>query len=82
MSTRNFKIAYFEQGDKIDVFAKKLMISIATNVILLCHSTKFGNTSFSQFATLDQIDTIITDSIDAKDFRKLKDSGIDVIVAS
>lgn len=61
---------------------KKLMISIAANVILLCHSTKFGNTSFAQFATLDQIDTIITENIDAKDFRKLEDSGIDVIVAS
>ncbi|HUV06381.1 MAG TPA: DeoR/GlpR family DNA-binding transcription regulator [Spirochaetia bacterium] len=61
---------------------KKLMISIATNVILLCDSTKFGNTSFAQFATLDQIDTIITDSIDAKDYRKLEESGIDVIVAS
>lgn len=61
---------------------KKQMISIATNVILLCDSTKFGKTSFAQFATIDQIDTIVTDHMDHKDQKKLEEFGIDVIQAT
>jgi DeoR family fructose operon transcriptional repressor len=60
---------------------KKAMIAIATNVILLCDSSKFGRTSFVQFARAEEIDTIITDSLPEAERRRLEEHGIQVIVA-
>lgn len=41
---------------------KKAMISTASEVIVLCDSSKFGKISFAQFAELTDIDILITDS--------------------
>jgi len=41
---------------------KSTLISIAKQAILLCDSTKFGQTSFARFADLDDIDAIVTDA--------------------
>lgn len=60
---------------------KKDLISIASNIILLCDSSKLGNTSFVQFATLEQIDKLVTDKIRDNDKKVLEESGVDVIVA-
>jgi DeoR family fructose operon transcriptional repressor len=60
---------------------KKGMIAIATNVILLCDSGKFGRTSFVQFAKPEEIDVIITDGMPEADRRKMEELGIQVIVA-
>jgi DeoR family transcriptional regulator, fructose operon transcriptional repressor len=59
---------------------KKLMISIAAKVVLLFDSTKMGRNSFAQFAALDEVDTIVTDSISDADRKALEDTGIEVIV--
>lgn len=59
---------------------KKLMISIAVKVILLCDSSKIGKSSFAQFATLDQVDAIVTDAVKEADRKKLEECGIDVLV--
>lgn len=59
---------------------KKDLISITSNVILLCDSSKLGNTSFVQFATLEQIDKLVTDKIGDSDKKALEESGVDVIV--
>ena len=40
---------------------KKEMIKISNKVILLGDSSKFGKVSFAQFASLEQIDTIVSD---------------------
>ena len=60
---------------------KKGMIAIATTVILLCDSSKFGRTSFVQFARSEEIDLIITDGLPEAEQRKLEQNGIQVIVA-
>jgi DeoR family transcriptional regulator, fructose operon transcriptional repressor len=60
---------------------KKGMIAIATSVILLCDSSKFGRTSFVQFARPEEVDTIITDSLPEAERLKLEEHGIQVIVA-
>lgn len=41
---------------------KKAMIKISSEVIVLCDSSKFGCVSFAQFASLEQINTLITDT--------------------
>lgn len=41
---------------------KKCMIQIASETIMLCDSSKFNKISFAEFATLDDIDKLITDN--------------------
>jgi DeoR family fructose operon transcriptional repressor len=60
---------------------KKLMMSIAAKVVLLFDSTKLGRNSFAQFASPDDVDTIVTDRISESDRKSLEDSGIEVIAA-
>jgi len=57
------------------------MIKAANKVILLFDSSKIGKISFAEFASLDDIDTIITDHIDPNDKKLLEESGIEVIIA-
>ena len=60
--------------------AKKSMIAIANKVILLCDSSKIGRVSFVQFATLKDIDTIVTDSMDEKTRAKFEENGVEVLL--
>jgi DeoR family fructose operon transcriptional repressor len=60
---------------------KKLMLDIAVKVFLLCDSSKFGRSSFARFATLDQIDTVVTEAVSPVDRHKLEELGIEVVVA-
>jgi DeoR family transcriptional regulator, fructose operon transcriptional repressor len=61
---------------------KKMMISIANKVVVLCDSSKMGKVSFVQFATVEQIDTIVTDRMVERDKEKLEDNGVEVIIAT
>lgn len=47
---------------------KEIMVKIASKVFVLCDSSKFGNTSFSQFAPPSLIDVLITDHEVEKDY--------------
>ena len=61
---------------------KKLMIQSAKQIILVVDSTKFGRTSISHFADLDQINTVVTDTgIRQEDAAMLRERGIELIVA-
>jgi DeoR family fructose operon transcriptional repressor len=60
---------------------KKLMMSIAAKVVLLFDSTKLGRNSFAQFATPNQVDTIVTDHISEEERKSLEETGIEVIAA-
>ncbi len=60
---------------------KKSMISIANKVIFLCDSSKIGKVSFVQFATVEEIDTVVTDKIDKGTIAKLEENGVEVIIA-
>lgn len=60
---------------------KKAMIAIATKVILLCDHSKLNRRSFAQFASLDDIDTLITDAIENADRVRLEENDIEVVVA-
>ena len=60
---------------------KKSMISIANKVIFLCDSSKIGKVSFVQFATVEEIDTVVTDKIDKSTIAKFEENGVEVIIA-
>jgi DeoR family fructose operon transcriptional repressor len=60
---------------------KTLLISVARTVVILCDSSKIGNTYFVQFASLDQVDKLITDKIGQVEKDNFEEKGIDVIVA-
>jgi len=60
---------------------KKLMMSIAAKVVLLFDSGKMGKNSFAQFAAIDEVDCIVTDSLSEADRKALEDTGIEVVVA-
>ncbi len=60
---------------------KKAMIAIATKLILLCDHSKLNRRSFAQFARLDEIDTLITDSIREEDRGRLEENEVEVNVA-
>ena len=60
---------------------KKLMISIANRVVLMCDSTKIGRASFARFATSEQIHTLVTDSLDNEQRRDFEADGLHVVIA-
>jgi DeoR family fructose operon transcriptional repressor len=58
---------------------KREMLRIARKVFLLCDHEKFGRVSFSRFASLEDIDTLVTDQVSGNDRHKLEQAGIDVL---
>lgn len=61
---------------------KKAMIAIANKIIVLCDSSKIGRSSFAQFADIQQVDIIITDSGIEDDLRQgFKLQGVEVMIA-
>lgn len=58
---------------------KKLMVSMAASVILLCDSSKFGRDSFAQFAPPEVIDKIITEACPEFERKQIEELGIDLI---
>lgn len=58
---------------------KKLMVSMASSVIVLCDSSKIEKDSFAQFAPLDSIDGIVTDLCRESEQARLEEKGVDVV---
>ncbi len=60
----------------------ELMINIANHVVLLADSSKFKKKSFAFICSIDKIGTVVTDDkIADDDHKRLKDAGIEVIIA-
>ncbi|GGG01660.1 DeoR/GlpR family DNA-binding transcription regulator [Paenibacillus abyssi] len=83
LSTNSFSI---EKGcttpDVSHAEIKQTMAKIASQVFVLCDSSKIGINSFVQFAALTEIDMLITDKdIDEAILRNIQDSGLEVVVA-
>jgi DeoR family fructose operon transcriptional repressor len=65
--------------DLMQAQVKKKMIQIAGRVYLLCEGEKLGRSSFAQFAEVEDIDVIITDSISDETRSQYEENGFDVI---
>jgi DeoR family fructose operon transcriptional repressor len=61
---------------------KRAMVRSARRVVVLADSSKIGVESPVRFATIDQLDVVVTDAgVDAEDRAALERSGIEVIVS-
>ena len=60
---------------------KRLMMSIADKVYLLVDSSKIGRNSFAGFASVGEIDCLITDSLAEEDAKALEELGVEVLAA-
>jgi DeoR family fructose operon transcriptional repressor len=55
---------------------------LASELILLCDSSKIGASTFAQIAPLNEIDTIVVDSdVSKDDLEELQQNGSNVVVA-
>jgi DeoR family fructose operon transcriptional repressor len=61
---------------------KRRMIAIAGKVIVLCDHSKIGKVSFAQFATIDQVDVLVTDPLESAERQAFEKQGVEVISAS
>ena len=69
--------------DMYQADVKKMMIQIASDVIVLADSSKFGHSAFQLFARLSDINALITDSnVDKEEIAKYQDYGVNVTVVS
>ncbi len=69
-------------ADAQEAAVKSSMVTNARQVVVLCDSTKLGNDYLVSFASLDQVDAIITDADAPESFiADLREQGIDVLLA-
>ena len=61
---------------------KKAMIASAKQVVLLCSNRKLGKDSFAHFASLEQINTLVIEKIDAKEKVEFEERGVEVLTQS
>jgi DeoR family transcriptional regulator of aga operon len=65
----------------LEARVNKMMIKVATQVILMADSSKFGRRSVGVIDSLDSIDRIVTDSKISKEYlERLSELGIDTLV--
>ncbi|TXT60527.1 MAG: hypothetical protein BAJALOKI2v1_100074 [Promethearchaeota archaeon] len=66
----------------LDMQVKKLMCSIASEIIVLMDSSKFNKCSLASTVNLDEIDLLITDFNVSRDYvDEIKALGLDVVIA-
>lgn len=61
--------------------AKRIMLAAAEKTILLCDQSKFGRVSFAEFASVEEIDALVTDGLDDDWAHTLEETGVEVLVA-
>ncbi len=72
----------FYTSDLRTVGLEQQMISISDRVIVVTESAKFGRKAFVRFASLDQIDALVTDpNLSSGDRKNLEERDITVLVA-
>ena len=80
MTTNSFSYEHGATTPNLDqAETKKLLISIAATVILLCDSSKLGKNSLVQFASLDEIDKLVIEAFGDQERMALEERGVDVI---
>ncbi|QPK82509.1 DeoR/GlpR transcriptional regulator [Corynebacterium qintianiae] len=69
-------------ADAQEAAIKSAMVTNARTVVVLCDSTKLGNDYLVSFASLDEVDVVITDSAAPSSFvTELTELGIEVVTA-
>lgn len=72
----------FYMSDLRTINLEQQMISIAGRVVVVTESMKFGRKAFVRYATLDQIDTLVTDAgLSVEDRKNLEEHSIKILIA-
>ena len=83
MGTNSFSLRKGATTPNLEQAAvKKEMIGCAADTVLLCSQRKMNRTSFAQFASLDEIDTLVIDTITEEQEQKLHEHDIEIIIAA
>jgi DeoR family fructose operon transcriptional repressor len=83
MGTNSFSLSKGATTPNLDQAAvKKAMIGCAAEVVLLCSQRKMGRASFAQFASMEEIDSLVIDTITEEQRRKLAEYHTQVIIAA
>lgn len=68
--------------DRDEAATKRAIVHCARRVVVLADSSKIGVETAIRFATLDEVDTLVTDDqISAADRREIEAAGVEVVVA-
>ncbi|MFZ2261325.1 DeoR/GlpR family DNA-binding transcription regulator [Luteococcus japonicus] len=67
--------------DAEEATVKEVMVRAGRQVVVLADSRKFGSETASSFATLDDIDVLITDAVTEEQRTNCTERGIEVVVA-
>jgi DeoR family fructose operon transcriptional repressor len=68
--------------DQDEAASKRAMAAASRRVVVLCDHSKIGTDHFAQFASLDDVDTVITDSaLDAETAAEIEAAGPTVVQA-
>jgi DeoR/GlpR family transcriptional regulator of sugar metabolism len=82
IGTKSISDGVLANENFFEVPIKQRMLEAADHVIVLADHSKFGHHGLCDFATLGQIDTIITDwKIDKKFISEIEKQGVNVLVA-
>ncbi|MFW5694826.1 MAG: DeoR/GlpR family DNA-binding transcription regulator [Alkalispirochaeta sp.] len=72
----------FSSQNSIEAQLKRRVIAAASTSVILADATKFGRNAFSEFATMSDIDILITDSAtNSETVAAFRAEGLDVFVA-
>ena len=67
--------------DRDEAATKRAIVACARRTVVLADSTKIGVETAVRFATLVDVDTLVTDSeIDPTEHRELEDAGLEVVL--
>ncbi|CAG4908466.1 DeoR/GlpR family DNA-binding transcription regulator [Acidithrix sp. C25] len=72
----------FTTADPTEAAVKRAMVAAAKRVIVLADHTKYGDEKFARFASISEVDLLITDNgIDEVDRAAMELAGLNVVVA-
>lgn len=81
MGANGFTVGWgFSTPDQAEADTKQAMVRAAKRVVVLADSSKAGRTHFHRFATIDDVDLLITDTaLDAETAEELEQTGLEVL---
>jgi DeoR family transcriptional regulator of aga operon len=72
----------FYTTDLRTISLEQQMISISERVVVVTESAKFGRKVFVRYATVDQVDALVTDpGLSPADRKTLEERGIEILLA-
>lgn len=82
MGTNSFSLSKGATTPNLEQAAvKRAMIGCAAEVVLLCSQRKMNRRSFAQFASMEEVDTLVIDTVTDEQKQKLDERSIHLVIA-